>query len=250
MIRVMSLKAAIQRWFDWDAAPIDGLVLASINRAFEALPPVRRVEQALELLPGSYVLTSSFGAQSAVMLHLVNRVVPGIPVVVIDTGYLFPETYRFIDEMTERLKLNLKVFRSDSSPAWQESRFGKLWNQGLQGIEQYNRINKREPMERALHELDAGTWFSGLRRVQASTRARAAPIEFKRGRYKVHPILDWTDRDVGRYLREHKLPYHPLWEKGYPSIGDWHTTRSLAEAGSIEETRFFGLKRECGLHED
>jgi phosphoadenosine phosphosulfate reductase len=66
----------------------------------------------------------------------------------------------------------------------------------------------------------------------------------------VHPIFDWTDRDVGRYLKEHGLPYHPLWEKGYLSIGDWHTTRSLGEAGSVEELRFFGLKRECGLHED
>ena len=247
---VMGLRTTLQRWFGWDTAPIDGLVLASINRAFEALTPTRRVEQALELLPGAYVLSSSFGAQSAVMLHLVNTVLPGIPVVLIDTGYLFAETYRFIDELSERLRLTLKVYRSDSSPAWQESRFGKLWNQGVQGIEQYNRINKREPMDNALRDLGAETWFSGLRRDQASTRSRTEPIEFKRGRYKVHPILDWTDRDVGRYLRDHKLPYHPLWEKGYPSIGDWHTTRSLAEAGSVEDTRFFGLKRECGLHED
>jgi phosphoadenosine phosphosulfate reductase len=247
----MWIKKTIQSWFSADTPPpIDGLVLASINRAFEALPPQRRVEQALELLPENYVLTSSFGAQSAVMLHLVNGVMPGIPVVLIDTGYLFPETYGFIDELTEKLKLNLKVFRSDSSPAWQERRFGKLWDQGLQGIEQYNRINKTEPLERAFRELDAQTWFSGLRRVQAATRAHTAPIEFKRGRYKVHPLLDWTDRDVGRYLKENKLPYHPLWEKGYPSIGDWHTTRSLAEAGSAEGVRFFGLKRECGLHED
>jgi len=202
------------------------------------------------LLPEAYVLTSSFGAQSAVMLHLVNRVRPGIPVVLIDTGYLFPETYSFIDELTVKLKLNLKVFRSDSSPAWQERRFGKLWDQGLAGIEEYNRINKREPLERALRELNAHTWFSGLRRAQAQSRAHITPIEFKRGRYKVHPLVDWTDRDVGRYLKENHLPYHPLWDKGYPSIGDWHTTRSLAEAGSAEAVRFFGLKRECGLHED
>ncbi len=91
--------------------------------------------------------------------------------------------------------------------------------------------------------------FAGLRRVQARTRARIAPIEFKRGRYKVHPLFDWTDRDVGQYLRKHHLPYHPLWEKGYLSIGDWHTTRSLAEVDSMEDLRFFGLKRECGLHE-
>jgi phosphoadenosine phosphosulfate reductase len=250
MIEAMWFKTTLQRWLTWEAAPIDGLVLASINRAFEALTAQRRVEQAVELLPEAHVLTSSFGAQSAVMLHLVSQVMPNIPVVLIDTGYLFPETYSFIDELTEKLRLNLRVFRSDSSPAWQESRFGKLWNQGLPGIEEYNRINKREPLERALRELEAGTWFSGLRRAQASTRSRIAPIEFKRGRYKVHPLVDWSDRDVGRYLKDNKLPYHPLWEKGYPSIGDWHTTRSLAEAGDPEAVRFFGLKRECGLHED
>jgi phosphoadenosine phosphosulfate reductase len=245
----MWLKKSLKDWFTAEAAA-DGSNLASINRAFETLPAQQRVEQAIELLPEAYALTSSFGAQAAVMLHLVNRVMPGIPVVLIDTGYLFPETYSFIDELSEKLKLNLKVSRSDSSPAWQERRFGKLWDQGLAGIEEYNRINKVEPLDRALRELGAQTWFSGLRRAQAQSRAHIAPIELKRGRYKVHPILDWTDRDVGLYLKENGLPYHPLWEKGYPSIGDWHTTRSLAEAGSEEAVRFFGLKRECGLHED
>jgi phosphoadenosine phosphosulfate reductase len=183
------------------------------------------------------------------MLHLVTRAAPGIPVVLIDTGYLFPETYRFIDELTMRLDLNLHTFRSESSPAWQETRWGRLWEQGLDGIERYNRVNKVEPMQRALAELRASTWFSGLRRQQAESRERIAPIEFQRGRYKVHPLFDWSDRDVHRYLKAHDLPYHPLWEQGYLSIGDWHTTRSLHEAGDAEGLRFFGLKRECGLHE-
>ena len=100
-----------------------------------------------------------------------------------------------------------------------------------------------------MQELGAGTWFAGLRRSQGATRAHIAPIEHKRGRYKVHPLFDWTDRDVGRYLEKYRLPYHPLWDKGYLSIGDWHTTRSLTEVDSMEELRFFGLKRECGLHE-
>jgi phosphoadenosine phosphosulfate reductase len=246
----VKLTGILRDWFETDSAPSEREALAALNRAFGPLSAQHRVEQALELLPGSHVLTSSFGAQAAVMLHLVNTVIPKIPVVLIDTGYLFPETYQFIDQLTEKLDLNLKIYRSDASPAWQESRFGKLWSQGVEGIERYNRMNKKEPLDRALKELHAGTWFSGLRRVQAKTRAETQPMEFKRGRYKVHPIFDWTDRDVGMYLKEHGLPYHPLWEKGYLSIGDWHTTRSLAEAGSMEELRFFGLKRECGLHED
>lgn len=208
-----------------------------------------RVASALRTLPGQHIVSSSFGAQSAVMLHLVTRQKPDIPVVLIDTGYLFPETYRFIDELTDRLALNLKVFQPEISNAWQESRYGKRWEQDLRGLEDYNQNNKVEPMQRAIEELNVGTWFSGLRRNQSIDRAKIPFIESSGDRFKVYPIADWTDKDVFNYLQEHKLPYHPLWEKGYVSIGDVHTTKSLAEVDSIEETRFFGLKRECGLHE-
>jgi len=245
----MDMKALLSRLWATEFGPGIAPELAELNSAIEHLSAGQRIERAVELLPGGHVLTSSFGAQSAVMLHLVNTVIPGVPVVLLDTGYLFPETYCFIDELTERLKLNLKVFRAESSPAWQETRFGKLWDQGLSGIERYNRINKQEPLDRALNELHASTWFAGLRRTQAKTRSRIFPIEFRRGRYKVHPLFDWSDRDIGRYLGKHHLPYHPLWKQGYVSIGDWHTTRSLAEVESPDELRFFGLKRECGLHE-
>jgi phosphoadenosine phosphosulfate reductase len=245
----MNIKAQLARLWSNEFGPESAPELAELNRALEPLSADQRVERGLELLPGEHVLTSSFGAQSAVMLHLVNSVLPGVPVVLLDTGYLFPETYDFIDQLTARLKLNLKVFRAESSAAWQERRFGKLWDQGLTGIERYNRINKQEPLERALTELHSSTWFTGVRRAQAKTRARIEPIEFKHGRYKVHPLYDWNDRDIGRYLETHKLPYHPLWKKGYVSIGDWHTTRSLKEVEGPEDLRFFGLKRECGLHE-
>jgi phosphoadenosine phosphosulfate reductase len=222
--------------------------LAALNAEFAALDAVARTRFALERLPGPHILSSSFGAQAAVMLHLVTRERPDIPVVLLDTGYLFPETYRFVDELTLRLRLNLKVYRPAASPAWQESRWGRLWEQGRDGIERYNRFNKVEPMQRALEDLGARTWFSGLRRSQSATRAGIAGIESNGERHKVYPLFDWTDRDVGGYLRRHELPYHPLWERGYLSIGDWHTTRSLAEVDSVEELRFFGLTRECGLH--
>ena len=223
--------------------------LAELNAAFVRLDALARIERALAVLPGAYALASSFGAQAAVMLHLVTRSQPDIPVILIDTGYLFAETYRFVDELTERLRINLKVYRSQPSPAWQESRWGRLWEQGIEGIDRYNRLNKVEPMQRALGELGANTWFAGLRRAQGASRAHVQPVQTQQGRYKVCPLFDWTDRQVGAYLREHGLPYHPLWEKGFVSIGDWHTTRSLAEVGTLEETRFFGLRRECGLHE-
>lgn len=225
------------------------VALAHCNKAMQDKSAKERVRWALDHLPGVAVLSSSFGAQSAVSLHMLTQAQPDIPVVFIDTGYHFPETYRFVDELTSRLGLNLKVYRSLMSPAWQEARYGERWRHGVAGLDDYNRDNKIEPMQRALRELQAGTWFAGLRRDQARSRAEAQFLIWSDGYWKVHPIADWSDRDVYRYLRKHDLPYHPLWEQGYVSIGDRHTTRSLSEVDDISETRFYGLKRECGLHE-
>ena len=219
------------------------------ERAFSRMTAEDRVRWSLDRLPGNHVLSSSFGAQAAVCLHLLTQAAPGIPVILVDTGYLFPETYQYIDRLSERLNLNLKVYRSELSPAWQEARFGRRWEQGLAGIEAYNQANKVEPMRRALRELQAGTWFAGLRRRQTHSRGNIPFLEKAGSRWKVHPIADWTDRDVGRYLGQHNLPRHPLWAKGYVSIGDTHSTRPVHEVRHLDETRFHGLKRECGLHE-
>ena len=113
----------------------------------------------------------------------------------------------------------------------------------------YNDENKVAPMRRGLRELDVATWFAGIRRNQSESRAATPFLEWAGGRWKVHPIADWTDRDVHAYLKEHDLPYHPLWEKGYLSIGDQHSTRPIHEVSTVEQTRFFGLQRECGIHD-
>ena len=223
--------------------------LVLLNRKLEGLRAEERIEWVLHYLPGNHILTSSFGIQSALMLHLLTRITPDIPVILVDTGYLFPETYRFVDQLTDRLQLNLQVFRADRSPAWQESRYGRLWEQGLSGIEHYNRMNKVEPLQHALKSFDAGSWFAGLRRQQSDSRASLPIVRKQDGRFKIHPVIDWNNRDVHQYLQRHQLPYHPLWEKGYVSVGDKHTSRPLELGMREEETRFFGLKRECGIHE-
>ena len=153
------------------AAHGDAEALAELNRVLEPLSAEKRVAWSLQNLPGAHVLTSSFGAQAAVSLHLVTRQAPRIPVILLDTGYLFPETYAFVERLTERLSLNLKVYRSTLSPAWIEARFGKLWEQGVAGLEKYNDLTKLEPMRRALRETGAHSWFSGLRRSQARSSA-------------------------------------------------------------------------------
>ena len=225
------------------------MALAESNVQLEKLSAKQRVGWALEQLPGAFVLSSSFGIQAAVLLHMVTQQKPDIPVILTDTGYLFPETYRFIDELTDKLNLNLQIFSAETSAAWQEARYGKLWEQGVEGIEKYNEINKVEPMNRAIETLGAQTWFAGLRRDQSGSRANLPELGVQRGVFKLLPIIDWDNRQIHQYLEQHKLKYHPLWDEGYLSVGDTHTTRKWEPGMAEEETRFFGLKRECGLHE-
>lgn len=227
----------------------DDGALDALNAWLDARDADARLDWALANAPGRAVLSTSFGAQSAAVLHLVTRQAPGLPIVLVDTGYLFPETYRFADELTTRLGLNLHVARADDSPAWFEARHGKLWEHGLAGIERYNHLRKVEPMQRALDGLGATLWIAGLRRAQSGTREHRRVLERAGHRWKLHPVIDWTDRDMGAYLNTHALPYHPLWAQGYVSIGDTHTTRPLSADVDAAATRFFGLKRECGLHE-
>lgn len=224
--------------------------LEELNGRLETMTAQQRVAWALANAPQNIMLSSSFGIQAAVMLHLVTEQAPDIPVVFTDTGYLFPETYQFADQLASRLKLNLKVYRSDISPAWQEARFGKLWEKGTEGISQYNTINKVVPMGQAQEELQVKSWFAGLRRTQSDTRQNLSVLQqLPDGKFKIYPVLDWTNKDIHRYLKKNDLPYHPLWEKGYVSVGDWHTSRPLEAGMTEQDTRFFGLKRECGLHE-
>ena len=222
--------------------------LAHHARELESMTAIQRVEWSMAHLPGTHVLSSSFGAQAAVSLHLLTQVAPNLPVVLVDTGYLFPETYQFADALTESLDLNLHVARPALSAAWQEARHGSRWTQDARALEDYLRDNKVDPLKRMLDELGAGTWFAGLRRAQGASRADRLALEAAGERWKVHPIIDWSDRDVHRYLTRHGLPYHPLWQDGYLSIGDWHSTRSVHEVTDLSELRFGGARRECGLH--
>lgn len=225
------------------------LATAELNAQLEKYSAEERIRWALDYLPGEWVISSSFGIQAAVLLHLVTRQRPDIPVILTDTGYLFPQTYQFIDQLTDKLSLNLQVYRATESPAWQEARYGKLWEQGVEGIERYNQLNKVEPMERALSALGAKSWFAGLRREQSASRASLPVLTVQRNVFKILPIIDWSQQQVEDYLLQHNLDYHPLWQQGYRSVGDTHTTRPWQEGMAEEETRFFGLKRECGLHE-
>lgn len=245
----MTKKLDLQHLLSLDKAARSE-ALAEVNALLEKKTAQQRVQWAVDNLESELVLSSSFGIQAAVCLHLITSIKADIPVILTDTGYLFPETYQFIDKLTEQLNLNLKIYRAEQGSAWQEARYGKLWENGVEGLTKYNQINKVEPMQRALKELNAKTWFSGLRRDQSSTRGALPVLSIQNGCFKFLPIIDWSNKDVFYYLKEHGLEYHPLWDEGYVSVGDVQTSRPLEAGMTEEDTRFFGLKRECGLHEE
>lgn len=224
------------------------VMLYNTNCYLESLEAKNRIIWARKYLPKLSILSSSFGIQSSVSLHLMTCYYPNISVVLIDTGYLFPETYHFIDQLIKKMQLNIHIFHPNISSAWQEARYGKLWEKGIEGIKKYNVINKVEPMNRALKKLKVGTWFAGLRRNQSYSRRKLPVLSIQNGVFKFLPIVDWNNYKIHQYIKRHSLEYHPLWEQGYVSVGDIHTSSKWNVGMKEEETRFFGLQRECGLH--
>ena len=222
--------------------------LAALNRWLERLTAQERIGWAFESLSGPHALSTSFGVQSAVSLHLLTQAKPDIPVILVDTGYLYADTYRYADDLVERFGLNLHVMRPQLGSSWMEARVGKLWENGLDGLQRYNQLHKVEPMQRGLRDLDVHCWFAGLRRMQSPSRAATNILELRDNRWKLHPIADWEDLDIASYAMQHDLPEHPLSKQGYVSVGDVHTTRPLRPGMDTSQARFFGLTRECGLH--
>lgn len=226
------------------------LDLDRINQTLQGQSPPAIIQWAADQFGDRLVLSTSFGIQSAVMLHLVTSVLPEIPVVWVDTGYLPDKTYLFAEQLTERLRLNLKVYQSPISPARMEALYGKLWESDrLEDFNRYDQMRKVEPMQRALRELGATAWLAGLRRQQTEHRQNLGYVAYQGSYHRIYPILDWHSRDVYNYLQEHNLPYHPLFDEGYVTVGDWHSSRPLlADDQHERDTRFRGLKQECGLH--
>ena len=215
----------------------------------EGVTAPERMEWAILNYPGKILLTTSFGAQSAAFLHLATQIKKDLPLLFIDTGYHFPETLEFAQELTKKLNLNLQTVRPLLTPEEIEQKHGKLWEMGPKGLEKFHEIVRVEPMQRAINQINPSLWVAGLRRTSADSRKELSVVSHNQSRIKLLPILDWTDRQVGEYLRQHSLPYHPLWSKGYISIGDRVTTKRLDEVNDPAQLRHFGWKRECGIHD-
>jgi phosphoadenosine phosphosulfate reductase len=226
------------------------LDLEAVNQQLANTEGIELVKWGLNTFGDRIIVSTSFGIQAAVMLHLVTQVAPNIPIIWVDTGYLPAETYRFAEELTKRLQLNLKIYQSPLSPARMEALHGKLWEKNdVEAFNLYDYIRKVEPMQRALKELNVTAWLAGLRSDQTQHRKTLRKVDRQEDIYKIHPILNWNARDIYNYLTTYDLPYHPFFDLGYVTVGDWHSSRPLTADDTDErDTRFNGLKQECGIH--
>jgi phosphoadenosine phosphosulfate reductase len=203
------------------------------------------------------IMSTSFGIQSAVLLHLTLVLMKAntIPTVWIDTGYLPPETYRYALQLKELLSINLKIYQSELSPAHMEAIYGRLWESSdPEERRLYGLLRKVIPMKRAQKELNSKCVLIGLRRQQTDHRRDLEHFQSSSDPdddcSKVYPLLDWTDDDIRSYFQSYNLPVHPLVHQGYTTVGDAHSSRPRDDHDEHDRvTRFGGTgQQECGLH--
>lgn len=219
--------------------------IAELNKKFETADPHAILRWAIATYGQKTAVSSSFGAQSAVLLHMLSEIDPAVPVLFLNTGFLFKETIQYKDLLAKRLKLNIREFLP--TPQQLEivrKRLAEPNNKPGVCCDE----TKVDLMKRSLEGVSC--WIAGLRRKQSSTRKDIEIIEeYGSGLIKVHPIAPWTSKDVYDYMKKHDLPFHPLWEKGYTSIGCEPCTRPPNPGEDERSGRWAGQdKTECGIH--
>jgi len=226
----------------------DRFDLEKINEEFENKKPEEIIAWAVKEFSGRIAMTSSFGPESGALLHMVSRVDPSVPVLFLETGFHFPETLQYRDELAKLLGLkNILNLKADPSKKkklladYQDKPYEKNPDLCCQ-------IHKVEPLDEALKNYDA--WMSGIRRHQTDMRKTVRIIEaYEGGLYKISPLANFTSRDSWWYLKNHGIPQHPLYEKGYLSIGCWPCTRPVQMGDDERSGRWAGkAKTECGIH--
>jgi phosphoadenosine phosphosulfate reductase len=229
------------------------LDLNALNQQFAEAHPKSILTWCLEHLADGLVQSSAFGASGMVTLDLLYRDLnpqPPIPVLFLDTLYHFPETLALVKVVQSRYKVDLKTYRPlgmDTRDEFEAVYGEKLWERDL---DRFQEVTKVEPLQRSLQQLEVKTWLTGRRKDQADERSQLAIFEWDQaGRLKVNPLANWNYQRVWKYIMEHKVPYNPLYDQGYTSIGDEPLT-TVAQAGEGERAgRWRGTQRtECGMH--
>jgi phosphoadenosine phosphosulfate reductase len=234
---------------------LNQLDLPALNEMFATVDPARIIEWTIAQFGEQIVMSSSFGADSAVLLHQVYSIKPGVRIIFVNTGYLFPETHAYMEQLRLRLNLNVWIYRTRNDPLNYLRQAGEENPAWRKDIDACCAANKNEPFERAMRELTPKAWLRGIRRDQAKTRAGTQFIEWSQ-RYNcfaISPLLTWKPRELLAYTKKHDLPRHPLWEKGFVSIGcnPLSCTRPIAEGEDPRSGRWAGQdKIECGINVD
>jgi len=208
-------------------------------------------EQVLRWAYGTFqqdiAMASGFGAEGMVLIDMASRLNPDFRVFTLDTEFLFPETYELIDRVEKRYGIKVERVYSTLTPEDQAGLYGAaLWSRNP---DQCCRLRKVEPLKNKLAELRA--WVAAIRRDQTPTRAMARKVEWdaKFQLVKINPLASWTSEKVWSYIRQHKLPYNPLHDQNYPSVGCTHCTRAVLSGENPRAGRWSGFnKSECGLH--
>src|SRR5215469_775900 len=222
--------------------------MISTQDAVEHLTPETLMDRVLADSPSRVCITCSFQAEDMVVLHMLRRHLADVPVLFLDTGYHFAETYAYRDRMAHAWKLNLRNLTAAISVQEQERAFGIL-NRTDPG--RCCQLRKVEPLMRALEDFDV--WFTGLRREQSPTRRNLQKVEQHRlpsGRTiaKVSVLADWSWSQVSQYASRHDIELLPLYHLGYPSIGCEPCTSLPVAGGDPRSGRWAGKKLECGIH--
>jgi phosphoadenosine phosphosulfate reductase len=214
---------------------------------FESSSVEEILEWAVDRFAPRLVMTSNFGAEGVVVIDKLARIAPQTPVIYLETGFQFDETDRLKERIRERYRINIVEQRAELSVVEQNRLYGEKLYQ--RDPDMCCRIRKVEPLKRALAGYDG--WIAALRRDQSPTRANIGVVEWnaRHGLVKIHPLAAWTRRDVWDYIIRHKLPYHPLYDDGYASIGCEPCTRRVAAGAHERSGRWEGKsKLECGIH--
>jgi len=206
---------------------------------------------AHEKFENQFAITTSFGIQSSVLLNMISQssLQKKIKIFWIDTGYLPPETYHYAEKLINDLSLEIEVLQSELSPARMEALYGKLWETNkASDLDKYHELRKIKPLENGLEKHDIVSWASGVRSNQTENRNKMKFLDEIRQRLSLRPLLNWTNKDIFYYMEENNLPAHPLFIKGYSSVGDWHSSSPDGIETKGRDTRFGGIKQECGIH--
>ena len=223
------------------------------NQKLHDMSPQEILLWGYESFDKQFAITTSFGIQSSVLLNMVSQspLHKKVKIFWIDTGYLPAETYHYAEQLINYLSLDIEVLQSELSPARMESIYGKLWETNkASDLDKYHEIRKIKPLEQALEKNNIHCWASGVRSNQTENRNRMQFLDVIRKRLSIRPLLNWTNKDIFYYMKENKLPDHPLFLQGYSTVGDWHSSAADGADKTGRATRFGGIKQECGIHTD